>query len=67
MEAILEELESHQMALQTLQSDSGIGSFMDDVFHWQKTLQTVEVILHLWLEVQEKWTELEEVRAEVTD
>lgn len=61
METILEELESHQVALQALQADSGIGTFMDDVFHWQKTLQMVEVLLHLWAEVQERWIELEEV------
>lgn len=61
MEAILEELESHQVALQALQADSGIGTFMDDVYLWQKTLQMVEVLLHLWAEVQERWIELEEV------
>ena len=28
---------------------------------WQKRLQTIEAVMNIWLEVQEKWTELEEV------
>lgn len=34
---------------------------MDEVVKWQKRLQTIEAVVSLWLEVQDKWTELEEV------
>ena len=59
---IFDELESHQMALQAMQSSSAAGSFLDEVMKWQKRLQTIEAVLTVWLEVQEKWVELEEVK-----
>lgn len=58
---ILEELEHHQMKLQAMQSNSAAGSFLDEVIKWQKRLQTIEAVLQEWLEVQEKWVEMEEV------
>ena len=50
------------MALQSMQGSSAAGSFLDEVTKWQKRLQTIEAVLSTWLEVQEKWVELEEVR-----
>lgn len=50
------------MALQTMHGSSAAGSFMDEVVKWQKRLQTIEAVLSIWLEVQDRWTELEEVR-----
>ena len=44
-----------------MQGSSAAGAFMDEVVKWQKRLQTIEAVLSLWLDVQEKWTELEEV------
>ena len=44
-----------------MQSNSAAGSFLDEVVKWQKRLQTIEAVLSTWLEVQEKWVELEEV------
>ena len=38
------------------------GHFLDEVMKWQKRLQTIEAALTIWLEVQEKWVELEEVK-----
>ena len=61
-EPIFDELENHQMALQAMQSSSAAGSFLDEVMKWQKRLQTIEAVLTVWLEVQEKWVELEEVK-----
>ncbi|ESO89558.1 hypothetical protein LOTGIDRAFT_125094 [Lottia gigantea] len=58
---IFDELEGHQVSLQTMQSSSAAGSFLDEVMKWQKRLQTIEDVLTTWLEVQEKWIELEEV------
>ncbi|KAL3885754.1 hypothetical protein ACJMK2_025795 [Sinanodonta woodiana] len=60
-EPIFEVLESHQVSLQAMQSNSAAGSFLDDVVKWQKRLQTIEAVLTSWLEVQEKWVELEEI------
>lgn len=57
---IFEELENHQVALQAMQSSA--GSFLDDIIKWQKKLQQIEAVLVMWLEVQEKWIELEEVK-----
>ena len=60
-EPIFGELEGHQVALQTMQSSSAAGSFLDEVMKWQKRLQTIEAVLTTWLDTQEKWVELEEV------
>ena len=62
VEPIFEELENHQVSLGVMQSSSAAGSFLDEVTKWQKRLQTIEAILTTWLDVQEKWVELEEVR-----
>ncbi|XP_052060514.1 uncharacterized protein LOC127700861 isoform X4 [Mytilus californianus] len=56
---IFEELENHQVALQAMQSSA--GSFLDDIIKWQKKLQQIEAVLVMWLEVQDKWIELEEI------
>nr|KAG5694043.1 hypothetical protein BaRGS_025622 [Batillaria attramentaria] len=58
---IFEELEHHQVTLQAMQSNSAAGSFLDEVLKWQKKLQTIEAVMTTWLEVQDKWVELEEV------
>lgn len=60
---ILEELESHQMALQTMQDGgSGVfGSFIDDIVQWQTTLQHAEIVIRLWRDAQNRWLQLEEV------
>ncbi|XP_071095883.1 uncharacterized protein [Haliotis cracherodii] len=60
-EPIFDELECHQVSLQAMQSNSAAGSFLDEVLKWQKRLQTIEAVLTTWLEVQEKWVELEEI------
>lgn len=60
-DVIFDELESHQVSLQTMHGSSAAGSFMDEVLKWQKRLQTIEAVVHVWLEVQDKWIELEEV------
>ncbi|XP_033103095.1 dynein heavy chain 9, axonemal-like [Anneissia japonica] len=61
VDPIFDELESHQVSLQSMQSSSAAGSFLDEVLKWQKRLQTIEAVLTVWLEVQVKWVELEEV------
>lgn len=46
---------------------SAAGSFADDIMKWQKRLQTIEAVLTVWLEVQEKWIELEDVSLTTKD
>ncbi|GFO25145.1 dynein beta chain, ciliary-like, partial [Plakobranchus ocellatus] len=58
---IFEELEHHQITLQAMQSNSAAGSFLDEVLKWQKRLQNIEAVLTCWLDVQDKWVEMEEV------
>jgi len=62
-QSILDELESHQMALHSMQDGGNgiVGSFIDDISHWQTTLQNIENVVRLLLEVQNRWLELEEV------
>lgn len=50
-----------QVSLQSMLNGSAAGSFADDIMKWQKRLQTIESVLSVWLEVQEKWIELEDV------
>ncbi|XP_075707241.1 uncharacterized protein LOC142741794 [Rhinoderma darwinii] len=60
-DSIFEELEHHQLVLTSIKPYSEAGSFLDDVTKWQKKLQIIETTVHLWLSVQEKWTQMEEV------
>ena len=50
-----------QVSLQSMLTGSAAGSFTDDILKWQKRLQTIEAVLTVWLDVQEKWVELEDV------
>ncbi|XP_056412427.1 uncharacterized protein LOC130355786 isoform X2 [Hyla sarda] len=60
-DSIFEELEHHQLVLTSIQPYAEAGSFLDDVTKWQKKLQVIETTVHLWLSVQEKWAQMEEV------
>ncbi|KAG8587471.1 hypothetical protein GDO81_005673 [Engystomops pustulosus] len=65
-DSIFEELEHHQLVLTSMQPYAEAGSFLDDVTKWQKKLQVIETTVHLWLSVQEKWTQMEEVFSTLT-
>ncbi|XP_018102433.1 dynein beta chain, flagellar outer arm [Xenopus laevis] len=60
-DAIFEELEHHQLLLTTMRPYAEAGSFLDELYKWHKKLQVIETTVQLWLSVQEKWTQLEEV------
>uniref|UniRef100_A0A8C5WK28 Dynein heavy chain n=1 Tax=Leptobrachium leishanense TaxID=445787 RepID=A0A8C5WK28_9ANUR len=60
-DSVFEELEHHQIVLTGIQPHAESGSFLDEVTKWQKRLKVIETTVHLWLLVQEKWTQLEEV------
>nr|XP_039248070.1 LOW QUALITY PROTEIN: dynein beta chain, ciliary-like [Styela clava] len=61
VEKIFAELEHHQVDLNRMQSNSAIGSFLDEVTKWQKKLQLVEAVLEAWVSVQEKWIQLDDI------
>ncbi|KAM8977325.1 uncharacterized protein RCH25_043181 [Pelodytes ibericus] len=65
-DSIFEELEDHQIVLTSMQPHAEAGSFLDEVTKWQKKLQVIETTVQLWLLVQEKWTQLEEVSSTLT-
>ncbi|KAM9320087.1 uncharacterized protein PAF06_004553 [Gastrophryne carolinensis] len=60
-DSVFEELEHHQLVLTSIQPYAEAGSFLDEVTKWQKKLQVIETTVQLWLSVQDKWTQLEEV------
>ena len=53
-----------QVSLQSMLCGSAASSFTDEIHKWQKQLQTIEAVLTVWLEVQDKWVELEDVSIE---
>eukprot|EP00795_Rhopilema_esculentum_P016198 gene16198-7569_t len=61
IEPILEELELHQLSLQSMLGGSAASSFADDIVKWQKTLQNLEAVLNLWWESQQKWIKLDDL------
>nr|XP_018669149.1 uncharacterized protein LOC104266158 [Ciona intestinalis] len=61
VEKIFSELEHHQVELNRMQSNSAIGSFLDEVTKWQKRLHLIEAVLEAWVSVQMKWVQLDDV------
>ena len=61
-EEVIEELEAHQMELQTM---IGMGKyvafFRDAVIGWQKTLGNVDVCMKKWTAVIKQWAGLESI------
>ena len=59
---IVENLEEHQLQLQTM---AGMGKFVDffrdKVNRWQRKLGNIETSLKLWLGVQRQWESLESI------
>ena len=51
-----------QLSLQNLEGTVAAASFSEDLSKWHKQLQTVEAVLRVWLQVQQLWVQLEEVR-----
>jgi len=49
------------MELTRMQSNSAIGSFLDEVTKWQKRLHLIEAVLEAWISVQSKWVQLDEI------
>jgi dynein heavy chain len=61
-EEVIENLESHQLELQTM---IGMGKFVDffrdRVLHWQGTLGQMEDVLKVWVNVSRSWAALESI------
>ncbi|KAM4702001.1 uncharacterized protein O3C94_002925 [Discoglossus pictus] len=64
--SVFEELEHHQLVLTNMQPYAEAGAFLDEVTKWQRKLQGIETTVQLWILVQEKWTQLEEVFSTLT-
>eukprot|EP01135_Chromosphaera_perkinsii_P000864 Nk52_evm27s152 gene=Nk52_evmTU27s152 len=58
---IFDMLESNQVTVQQIHQSKFVSSFSEEVMKWEKRLQTVEMVLTVWLEVQYSWATLEEV------
>lgn len=48
-----------QTSLQSVVGTAAAASFADDLYRWQKQLQTIEAVLGMWLRVQALWVQLE--------
>lgn len=48
-----------QTSLQSVVGTAAAASFTDDLYRWQKQLQTIEAVLGMWLRVQALWVQLE--------
>jgi dynein heavy chain len=61
-EDVIENLEAHQLELQTM---IGMGKFVDffrdRVLGWQTTLGTVEDVIKVWINVSRSWNSLESI------
>ena len=62
-EKLYEEIESHQLQLQSILHDPQASSFIDDVTKWQQNLQHVESVLRQWQRVQNMFIQMQEIFA----
>lgn len=53
------ELEDNMLNLQTISGSRFVGTFVDRVRKWEKTLNIVSECLEMWFTVQRKWVYLE--------
>ncbi|RKO98183.1 hypothetical protein CXG81DRAFT_17063 [Caulochytrium protostelioides] len=60
-ETMVEVLEDNQVMLQTMMSSKYIAHFEEEISRWQNILSTVDSVTHLWLEVQQTWSHLENI------
>ncbi|CAN0055637.1 unnamed protein product [Heterosigma akashiwo] len=61
-EDVVENLEAHQMELQTMIGQGKfVDYFRDKVMHWQSVLGNVEEVLKFWLNVSRSWASLESI------
>jgi dynein heavy chain len=60
-EELIETLEDNQVMLQTMMSSKYVSHFEAQITKWQNTLSTVDMVVTLWLEVQQTWSHLENI------
>ncbi|PAA93228.1 hypothetical protein BOX15_Mlig011306g2 [Macrostomum lignano] len=58
---VFAELAEHQASLAEMLASSTAGSYVDDIGKWQRTLQHIETVLILWLRVQDKWLQMQNI------
>ncbi|XP_051008480.1 dynein axonemal heavy chain 11 [Acomys russatus] len=60
-EQLFETLEHSQVQLQTLLQSKHVEYFMDQVLSWQNKLNTADVVIFTWMDVQRTWAHLESI------
>ncbi|CAF3566931.1 unnamed protein product [Rotaria sordida] len=56
---VLQTLDDHTMALQSMAGSRFIGPFLSTVQQWEKSLSLIAEVIELWINVQRKWMYLE--------
>ncbi|CAF4691617.1 unnamed protein product, partial [Rotaria sp. Silwood1] len=56
---VLQTLDDHTMALQSMAGSRFIGPFLPTVQQWEKSLSLIAEVIELWINVQRKWMYLE--------
>ncbi|KAJ3220317.1 hypothetical protein HK099_004389 [Clydaea vesicula] len=60
-EELIETLEDNQVMLQTMMTSKYVSHFEAEISKWQNILSTVDMVITLWLEVQQTWSHLENI------
>jgi dynein heavy chain len=56
---VIQALDDHTMALQSMAGSRFIGPFLSTVQQWEKSLSLISEVIELWINVQRKWMYLE--------
>ncbi|CAM4852615.1 unnamed protein product [Rotaria socialis] len=56
---VLQALDDHTMALQSMAGSRFIGPFLSTVQQWEKSLSLIAEVIGVWIQVQRKWMYLE--------
>ena len=56
---VVQALDDHTMALQSMAGSRFIGPFLSTVQQWEKSLSLIAEVIDLWGNVQRKWMYLE--------
>lgn len=60
-EEVIETLEENQVALQNMMTSKFIDFFLEQVSEWQRKLSNADQVIHVFFDVQRKWSYLESI------
>ncbi|KAJ8925640.1 hypothetical protein NQ315_009485 [Exocentrus adspersus] len=60
-EEVIETLEENQVALQNMMTSKFIDFFLEQVSDWQRKLSNADQVIHVFFDVQRKWSYLESI------